>query len=68
MTESEKLGLYIHIPFCRSRCAYCGFYSIEQVPSQKFIDALIREIQRKSKFFHIEVVIRCISVAGHHLC
>lgn len=51
MTESEKLGLYIHIPFCRSRCAYCGFYSIEQVPSQKFIDALIREIERKSKFF-----------------
>ncbi len=23
----EKLGIYIHIPFCRSRCAYCDFYS-----------------------------------------
>ncbi len=25
--EEKKLGLYIHIPFCRSRCGYCSFYS-----------------------------------------
>ncbi len=24
----EKLGIYIHIPFCRSKCAYCDFYSL----------------------------------------
>lgn len=24
----EKLGLYIHIPFCRSKCDYCDFYSL----------------------------------------
>ncbi|MDR0446017.1 MAG: radical SAM family heme chaperone HemW [Oscillospiraceae bacterium] len=23
----KKLGIYIHIPFCRSRCLYCDFYS-----------------------------------------
>ena len=23
----EKIGLYIHIPFCRSKCPYCDFYS-----------------------------------------
>ncbi len=23
-----KLGIYIHIPFCRSKCDYCSFYSI----------------------------------------
>ena len=22
------LGIYIHIPFCRSKCEYCDFYSI----------------------------------------
>jgi putative oxygen-independent coproporphyrinogen III oxidase len=25
---AEKLGLYIHIPFCRSKCDYCDFYSL----------------------------------------
>lgn len=24
----EKLGIYIHIPFCRSKCDYCDFYSL----------------------------------------
>ena len=24
---SEKLGLYIHIPFCKSKCPYCDFFS-----------------------------------------
>ncbi|MCI8422227.1 MAG: radical SAM family heme chaperone HemW [Lawsonibacter sp.] len=24
----EKLGIYIHIPFCRSKCIYCDFYSL----------------------------------------
>ena len=23
----KKLGIYIHIPFCRRKCNYCGFYS-----------------------------------------
>ena len=25
---NPTLGLYIHIPFCRSKCAYCDFYSL----------------------------------------
>lgn len=25
---NQTLGLYIHIPFCRSKCAYCDFYSL----------------------------------------
>ncbi|MFQ8761421.1 MAG: hypothetical protein ACLSAF_20225 [Intestinimonas sp.] len=24
---SKQLGLYIHIPFCKSKCDYCDFYS-----------------------------------------
>ena len=24
----DKVGIYIHIPFCRSKCDYCDFYSL----------------------------------------
>jgi len=27
-TGKKSLGLYIHIPFCRSKCIYCDFYSL----------------------------------------
>ncbi len=26
--ELKPLGIYIHVPFCRSKCEYCDFYSI----------------------------------------
>ena len=37
-------GLYIHIPFCHSKCHYCGFYSITSLDlAENFLDALRRE-------------------------
>lgn len=27
-TKEKKLGIYVHIPFCRSKCEYCDFYSL----------------------------------------
>ena len=39
-------GLYIHIPFCASRCIYCGFYSTTQLSQQdRYVDALCREME-----------------------
>ncbi len=28
MTDKSEAGLYIHIPFCRTKCSYCDFYSV----------------------------------------
>lgn len=28
MDKDKKLGIYLHIPFCRSKCDYCDFYSL----------------------------------------
>lgn len=50
------LGLYIHIPFCRSRCAYCGFYSIGTKPDDRFLKALEREMEMKSPDFKDRIV------------
>ena len=42
-------GLYIHIPFCKSRCSYCGFYSTTHAElRQQYVDALCKEIHPPS--------------------
>ena len=41
-----SLGLYIHIPFCKSKCLYCDFYSLAGSEAQmdRYTAALIRHI------------------------
>ncbi|MBR4920237.1 MAG: radical SAM family heme chaperone HemW [Prevotella sp.] len=37
-------GIYIHIPFCASRCIYCGFYSTTMLEwRQGYVDAVCKE-------------------------
>lgn len=39
-------GIYVHIPFCASRCIYCGFYSTTGLNLQEqYVDALLKEMQ-----------------------
>lgn len=41
-------GLYIHIPFCESRCIYCGFYSTTRTGlRRRYADALCREMEMR---------------------
>ena len=32
--DYKNLGLYLHIPFCKSKCAYCDFYSSDKIVCQ----------------------------------
>ena len=63
-----KLGLYIHIPFCRKKCDYCSFYSIpfsiaskslKEYDLEKYIDTLILELKERTpelKKFSVDTV------------
>lgn len=47
-----NVGIYIHIPFCKSRCIYCGFYSTTNKElKERYVDALIREIHMRKDDF-----------------
>ncbi|MER3420071.1 MAG: coproporphyrinogen III oxidase, partial [Chloroflexota bacterium] len=43
---SDPLSLYIHIPFCDHRCAYCDFNAYAGLAPlmRRYVDALVAEI------------------------
>ena len=48
MKYLTNLGLYLHIPFCKKKCAYCDFYSAVYTTqlSEKYVAALKKEIKQ----------------------
>ena len=44
----EKAGLYIHIPFCASKCPYCDFYSVkyEENAAREYVKRLCAEFEK----------------------
>ena len=44
---NNSLGLYLHIPFCRSKCDYCDFYSLagQDDLMPRYQKALLRQIE-----------------------
>ena len=55
--RSEMAGIYVHIPFCKSRCIYCGFYSTTRTElRQQYVDALCKEIGMRKDNALVETV------------
>ncbi len=44
--KSQPIRLYLHIPFCRSKCPYCDFCSYPR-PSEALMEAYTRELARR---------------------
>lgn len=55
MAERD-FALYIHIPFCISKCSYCDFFSITECGEEKlekYIDSLCKEIECRLNGFGV---------------
>ena len=61
----KELGIYIHIPFCKRKCAYCDFISFSGKIRliEKYIEALKREIN-KCKIKKEDYIIKTIYFGG----
>ena len=49
-----NLGIYIHIPFCKSKCSYCDFLSFvpkSEDEKNRYVDYIIKEINLYSKLY-----------------
>ncbi len=47
---ADQLGIYIHIPFCRSKCDYCDFYSLSgrEADMDRYQKALLAHIKESA--------------------
>lgn len=50
-------GIYLHIPFCKTRCIYCDFYSTTQSEwTDRYVEALCLELTRRKDYLQGEPV------------
>ena len=50
-------GIYLHIPFCKTRCVYCDFYSTTHKEQRtRYVHALCRELQMRREYLRGETI------------
>ena len=64
----KEIGIYIHIPFCVSKCAYCDFYSLpERCQSaelrKRYVKALVRQFDHAKKKYG-ELAVSTVFIGG----
>lgn len=58
-------GLYLHVPFCKSRCAYCAFYSQTNTRQQEvFVASLCRELELRREELAPSIPIETVYFGG----
>ncbi|MBQ8451549.1 MAG: radical SAM family heme chaperone HemW [Clostridia bacterium] len=66
--ESVKkpLSIYVHIPFCNSKCMYCSFVSSvgTDIEKKRYFDSLIKEIKIQSKNYREFYNVSSIYIGG----
>lgn len=64
----KKIGIYVHIPFCKSKCKYCNFTSFcnKEHLMQDYLKSLVKEIKNFHTTFFIDekCVIDTIYIGG----
>lgn len=62
----KELSLYIHIPFCPSKCNYCTFVSEVAGPSriEKYLECLTKEIRLRGREYNPKYEIKTIYIGG----
>ena len=69
----RKFGLYIHIPFCLSRCKYCGFYSnavggINEaelfVKESEYVAGVAATLKRQARIYAHDRIVDTIYLGG----
>jgi oxygen-independent coproporphyrinogen-3 oxidase len=62
----ESLGLYIHIPFCRSKCIYCDFssYSGQEEHIASYLQAIIGELTSRAAKLSKDYSVDTVYVGG----
>ena len=56
--KAQVLGLYVHVPFCFSKCSYCAFYSEPSNGDRVnlYVEALLRELELTAPFLQPETI------------
>jgi len=51
VNDMKKLGIYVHVPFCKSKCDYCDFASFtgREKDMERYTDAVCLEMKRRSE-------------------
>ena len=65
-----RVGLYVHVPFCLSRCTYCDFYSVPALRGQltaearDYLDGVVAQIHALGCTLGAETVVPTVYIGG----